>query len=161
MASGHRVYKRTVVLKIGGSIFREPEAYRKAARFIGRQLRAWTGARYVTVVSAQNGTTDAQQRVAKRIVRVPHARALDLFWATGELRSVALLTMHLPALDVRSVSMCMKQDCELRVPQTATTASNSTEPHRDKAARQIPYLTLRGGVDNGGRWLRFGPTSSD
>jgi aspartate kinase len=97
--------EKIIVLKIGGSIFTGPEAYRRAARFIRDRLHAVMDERYVTVVSAQNGTTDGHQRVANRIVRAPDARALDLLWATGELRSVALLTMHLHGLGISAVGL--------------------------------------------------------
>jgi aspartate kinase len=61
--------------------------------------------RYVVVVSAQDGTTDKLERTAKRIVSRPAGRALDLLWATGELRSVATLTMHLDRLGVSAVGL--------------------------------------------------------
>jgi aspartokinase len=97
--------QQIIILKIGGSIFTGAQAYEKAARFIRDRLRAAMGERYVTVVSAQNGTTDGQQRIAKRISRAPDTRALDLLWATGELRSVALLTIHLHGLGISAVGL--------------------------------------------------------
>jgi aspartate kinase len=57
------------------------------------------------VVSAQEGATDRFERAARKIVREPNARALDLLWATGELRSVALLALHLQALGVSAAAL--------------------------------------------------------
>jgi aspartate kinase len=45
------------------------------------------------------------ERRARRIVRKPAVRALDLLWSTGELRSVALLSLHLQELGVTSVGL--------------------------------------------------------
>jgi len=100
-----------VVVKLGGSVLSTPKAYGRAARFLLRRLRAGAGAhplggeRFVAVVSAQNGSTDTLERAARRAAPRPSNRALDLLWSTGEIRSVALLTLHLEALGVAAVGL--------------------------------------------------------
>jgi len=47
------------------------------------------------VVSGEYGHTDALAREASEIAATPDPAALDLLWSTGELRSVALLTLAL------------------------------------------------------------------
>lgn len=96
---------RPVVVKIGGSILLNAKAHRRVALFLQRRCQNARYERFVVVVSAQNGATDALERMARRIVRTPGTRALDLLWATGELRSVALLTLHLQALGISSVGL--------------------------------------------------------
>lgn len=93
------------VIKIGGSILKNAAAYRRAAVFVRNRYRATPDERLVVVVSAQQGTTDALERMAKQIVAGPRPSTLDLLWSTGELRSVALLTLQLQVLGVRATGL--------------------------------------------------------
>jgi aspartate kinase len=99
----HCESSRTVVLKLGGSVLTDAEAYRQAARFLVRRLHKCSQERFVVVVSARKGVTDELERIARKITSYPSQRTLDLLWATGELRSVALLTLHLEELGVAAV----------------------------------------------------------
>jgi aspartate kinase len=94
-----------VVVKLGGSVLTGVKAFRRAALFLKSRSEATPQDRYVVVVSAQKGLTDTLERRARNIVRTPGARALDLLWSTGELRSVALLSLHLQAVGVLSVGL--------------------------------------------------------
>lgn len=85
----------STVLKIGGSVLTGPSGYRQAAAFITRLTAS--GQRVVVVVSAEKGHTDALQDEARRFAPEPEQTLLDLLWSTGELRSVALLTLLLRA----------------------------------------------------------------
>jgi aspartate kinase len=91
---------RITVLKIGGSVLTGPQAYRRAAAYIGTRRCASPGERVVAVVSAELGVTDRLLATATEIVEKPDARALDLLWSTGETRSAALLALSLQALGV-------------------------------------------------------------
>ena len=93
------------VIKLGGSILVSPKAYRRAALFVRNTLAAAPSERLVVVVSAQEGTTDTLERSARAIVQLPTRAALDLLWSTGEIRSVALLAMHLQALGVAAAPL--------------------------------------------------------
>ncbi len=97
------------VIKIGGSILTGPAAYKRAAAFIRNRLDAAPDERLVAVVSAQKGATDSLEQTAKEIVATPRKQALDLLWSTGELRSVALLALHLQALDIRAIGVNVHQ----------------------------------------------------
>jgi aspartate kinase len=98
--------KQTIaVVKLGGSILANAESYSRAAAFLRERLSMSPGERYMVVVSAQNGTTDRLEKEARSITPAPDTRMLDLLWATGELRSVALLTMHLHALNVLATGL--------------------------------------------------------
>lgn len=96
---------QVVVVKIGGSILRDARAYAEAARFVECRLRAQANDRFVFVVSAEHGTTDALEETARAIAPVPSARSLDLLWSLGELRSVALLVLHLERRGVPAVDL--------------------------------------------------------
>ena len=96
---------RVVVIKLGGSVLVDDEAYRQAARFLVSRLHESSEERFLTVVSAQNGVTDELEKLARGITRYPNPRTVDLLWATGEMRSVALLTLHLEELGVRVVGL--------------------------------------------------------
>ena len=91
---------RITVLKIGGSILTGPQAYRRAAAYIGTRLCTSPGERIVAVVSAELGVTDRLLAMANEIVETPNARTLDLLWSTGETRSAALLALAVQALGV-------------------------------------------------------------
>src|SRR6266849_7782115 len=96
---------RVVVSKLGGSVLVDDEAYRQAARFLVSRLHESSEERFLTVVSAQNGVTDKLEKLARGITRYPNPRTVDLLWATGEMRSVALLTLHLEELGVTAVGL--------------------------------------------------------
>lgn len=95
--------KRIVVLKFGGSVLADEESYFRAARFLVRRLHKCSRERFVVVVSARKGVTDELERLARKITSYPNQRTLDLLWATGELRSVATLTLHLEEMGVAAV----------------------------------------------------------
>ena len=97
--------RRVVVIKLGGSVLVDDESYRQAARFLVRRLHRCAEERVVVVVSAREGLTNELEELACGITRHPNPRTLDLLWSTGELRSVALLTLHLEELGVRAVAL--------------------------------------------------------
>jgi len=103
------------VIKIGGSILTSSKTYRRAAIFIRNRHRASPSERLVVVVSAQEGTTDALERTARRIVNPPNPAALDLLWSTGELRSVSLLALHLQAFGISAAALNV-HEAGLRLP---------------------------------------------
>jgi aspartate kinase len=92
------------VVKIGGSVLSDRAAYTRVAANLKARLEADTDARLVVVVSAEFGHTDALLEEARSVSGEPDAAALDLLWSTGELRSVALLTMSLRAAGVRAAA---------------------------------------------------------
>src|SRR3954452_816946 len=97
------------VLKIGGSVFRDDPAYASAAGFLRDRLAATPDERLVVIVSAQYGATDALLAEATTIAGDPAQQALDLLWSTGELRSVALLALHLQRIGVSAVPFNVHQ----------------------------------------------------
>jgi aspartokinase len=103
--SARKRLEKLAVIKIGGSILTSAEAYRRAAIFVRNRHRASPEERLVVVVSAQVGATDALERSARRIANPPNPAALDLLWSTGELRSVALLALHLEALGISAAAL--------------------------------------------------------
>ena len=92
--------ERLSVLKIGGSVLRDDASYAAAARFLQTRLALNQDERLVVIVSAQYGTTDYLLAEAQIIANDPSQDALDLLWSTGELRSVALLALHLQKIGV-------------------------------------------------------------
>ena len=95
------------VLKIGGSVLTGLDAYRRAARFLREEVSR-THARIVAVVSAESGHTDALWREAASLsdaLDLADQDARDLLWCTGELRSVALLTLALRTIGVSATGL--------------------------------------------------------
>jgi aspartate kinase len=97
------------VLKIGGSVLRDEHSYGGAARFLQTRLALNQDERLVVIVSAQMGTTDDLLAEAQIVANEPSQDALDLLWSTGELRSVALLALHLQKLGVSAVPFNVHQ----------------------------------------------------
>jgi len=95
---------RLAIVKLGGSVLTGLAAYRQAASFLKSEGGdgAW---RLVAVVSAEYGHTDALAREASELAATPDPAALDLLWSTGELRSVALLTLALRAAGVSAAGL--------------------------------------------------------
>jgi aspartate kinase len=118
------------VVKIGGSVLTDSRAYRNAAAVIANRIAARPDERLIVVVSAQAGATDALLATARDIVDEPDARVLDLLWSTGEIRSVALLTLSLHALGVRAVAANVHQT---GLQSVDGTASVSVHPLRLRA----------------------------
>ena len=102
--SATEVAPRLAVVKLGGSVLTGLAAYQQAASFLRREGGdgAW---RLVAVVSAEYGHTDALAREAHDLAATPDPAALDLLWSTGELRSVALLTLALRAAGVSAAGL--------------------------------------------------------
>jgi aspartate kinase len=98
-------FRKTVVIKLGGSVLVDANSYGQASRFIVRRLHRCVEDRLVVVVSAQEGLTDDLERLARGITNHPNPRTLDLLWSTGEMRSVALLTLHLEKSGVSAIGL--------------------------------------------------------
>src|SRR3984957_11812467 len=105
------------VIKIGGSILTRAAAYRRGAELLGQKPAGNSGGSVVGGVSAQEGATDELERVAKKIHPEPNSAAQDLLWSTGEIRSVALLTLHLEAIGVRAAGLNI-HEAGLTLPKT-------------------------------------------
>lgn len=95
--------RNIVAIKLGGSVLTDENSYHEAARFLVRRLHKCSREKFVVVVSARKGVTDELERFARQVTSHPSQRTLDLLWSTGELRSVALLTLHLEELGVAAV----------------------------------------------------------
>jgi aspartate kinase len=97
------------VLKLGGSVLRDDRSYAEAARFLQTRLALNQDERLVVIVSAQYGTTDSLLAEAQAIASDPSPLTLDLLWSTGELRSVAVLALHLQKIGVSAVPFNVHQ----------------------------------------------------
>lgn len=97
--------RRVVVIKFGGSVLADDESYKQAARFLVRRLHKCSEERFVVVVSARKGFTDELERLARGVTGYPNPRTLDLLWSTGEMCSVAFLTLQLEELGVTAVGL--------------------------------------------------------
>jgi aspartate kinase len=95
------------VMKIGGSVLAGDGAYHQAAEWLAARLDASQHAPIVVVVSAEYGHTDRLLSEARAAAadRRPDQDALDLLWSTGEVRSVALLTLALRAVGVKATGL--------------------------------------------------------
>ncbi len=148
------------VLKIGGSILRDDRSYGEAARFLQTRLALNQDERLVVIVSAQFGTTDYLQAEARTIASDPSQTALDLLWSTGELRSVALLALHLQKIGVSAVPFNVHQTGLVADRATGT----SVRPLRLLAALAHARLVVVPGflgVSDGGAIASLGRGGSD
>jgi len=157
--------RRLSVVKLGGSILRNDRSYADAARFLHTRLTLNQDGRLVAIVSAQYRTTDGLEAEARTIASDPSPSALDLLWSTGELRSVALLALHLQKIGVSAVPFNVHQTglvadraAETSVRLATAVRANACElikdvagyhtadPHRDPGARQIHRLSVASAI---------------
>src|SRR5438046_10395810 len=109
------------VLKIGGSVLRDESSYAATAEFLCCRLAERPDERLVVIVSAQYGATDELLAEAEAIAAIPNSDALNLLWSTGELRSVARLTLHLQRLGVSAIPFNVHQTGLVADRMTGTT----------------------------------------
>lgn len=105
-----------VVIKIGGSVFTDRSAYTRCAAYLKRHLDAAPREKLIVVVSAEFGVTDRLQELARELCPAPDSATLDLLWSTGEVQSVAMLTLCLHAVGVSAVGLSV-HECGLRAPR--------------------------------------------
>lgn len=103
--NGHRL----AVIKLGGSVLTNLEAYRRCSTFLRDRVGDAPAERLIVVVSAEYGTTDALTALARELRPDPNPATLGLLWMTGELRSVAVLTLCLHDLSVDAVDLNVHQ----------------------------------------------------
>jgi aspartate kinase len=148
------------VLKLGGSVLRDTPSYAAAAQFLKARLSQHQDERLVVIVSAEHGTTDRLLAEAESIAGHPDQQALDLLWSTGELRSVALLTLHLQRLAVSAAAFNVHQTGLVADRATGTTV----RPLRllaALAAHRIAIVPGFLGVSAGGAVTSLGRGGSD
>jgi aspartate kinase len=166
MSEGALAGQPVAVIKIGGSILTNARAYRRAALFVRNRQKLSPGERLVVVVSAQKDSTDALEQDAKKITESPDPAALDILWSTGELRSVALLTLHLQALGVPAVAVNI-HEAGLTVPENerdAITGHVQIQPARLREFLQKHSIAIVPGffaIDAADRVVSLGRGGSD
>ena len=149
------------VLKIGGSVLRDDASYAATARFLQARLAQSDGEKLVVIVSAQHGHTDALLGEAQRIAGEPDGAALDLLWCTGELRSVALLSLHLQAAGVAAVPFNVHQTGLVACPDRINTAVRPLRLLAALASSRIVIVPGFLGVGPGGTFTSLGRGGSD
>lgn len=150
------------VLKIGGSVLRDAASYATAARFLAARLGAGgvPDEKLVVIVSARHGETDALLADARAVAGEPADAALDLLWSTGELRSVAMLALHLQAMGVSATPFNVHQTGLVACGTTGTTV----RPLRLLAALATSSIVIVPGflgVSPGGTIASLGRGGSD
>ena len=91
-----------IVQKYGGTSIASPERIKNVARRIARWKAQ--GHRLVVVVSAMAGETNRLLALAKEVQDHPHPRELDVMVSTGEQVAIALMSMALIDLGLKSRS---------------------------------------------------------
>jgi aspartate kinase len=159
---------RLSVLKLGGSVLRDDASYANAARFLQTRLALNQDERLVVIVSAQYGTTDYLLAEAQIIANEPSETALDLLWSTGELRSVAILALHLQKIGVSAAPFNVHQTGLIACPEQSRGADplngTSVRPLRLLAAlahARIVIVPGFFGVSAGGAITSLGRGGSD
>jgi len=92
-----------VVMKFGGSSVENIDKMKNVAKKI--EEKVYSGVRPVVVLSAMGDTTDKLINMAKKASDNPDSRELDLLLSTGEIQSVALMTMILKDKGYNAISI--------------------------------------------------------
>ena len=149
------------VLKIGGSVLRDAASYAATAAFLESRLAERPDEKLVVIVSAQYGQTDALLAEAAAVAGDPDPTALDLLWCTGELRSVALLTLHLQTLGVAATPFNVHQTGLVASPERAGTTVRPLRLLAALASCRIVIVPGFLGVSPGGTIASLGRGGSD
>lgn len=148
------------VLKVGGSVLRDAASYARVARFLRDRLVERGDEQLVVIVSAEHGATDDLLAEAQAIAADPADNALDLLWSTGELRSVARLTLHLQELGVSAIPFNVHQT-GLVADRVTGTAVRPLRLLAALAASRIVIVPGFLGVSAGGTITSLGRGGSD
>ncbi|MCS7184854.1 MAG: aspartate kinase [bacterium] len=95
-------HKSIIVLKFGGSSVKDAQRFKSVAQRIKLYTHKY---KVVVVVSAPGDLTDELIKMANEITPKPVPRELDMLLATGEQISIALLTMALRDIGVKTISL--------------------------------------------------------
>jgi len=112
------------------------------------------------VVSARKGITDQLEQLARDTTLYPNPRTLDLLWSTGEMHSVALLTLHLEELGVSAVGLNI-HETGLRLNGTEEIAFIQTEIEGVIGEHSVVVVPGFFGTHNGGAIRSLGRGGSD
>ncbi len=98
---------KLIVQKYGGKSLKSPQKIHAVAERIKAKTNA--GFSLVVVVSAMGQMTNHLIRLAKRVVRIPQQRELDMLVTVGERISMSLLAMALEERGVNAISLTGSQ----------------------------------------------------
>lgn len=152
--------KRVVVIKLGGSVLVDDNSYQNAARFLVRRLQTRNEERLVVVASARKGITNESERNARGTTLYPNPRTLDLLWSTGELHSVALLTLHLEELGASTLGLNI-HETGLRLNGSEEVAFLRHEVEEASGGHSAVVVPGFFGTHKGGSILSLGRGGSD
>ncbi|MDI3472497.1 MAG: bifunctional aspartokinase / homoserine dehydrogenase 1 [Thermotogaceae bacterium] len=96
-----------VVMKFGGASVEDISKMKSVARKIEEKIK--TGVKPVVVLSAMGDTTDNLIEMAKKASKNPDPRELDLLLSTGEIQSVALMSLILKDFGYKAISLTGEQ----------------------------------------------------
>lgn len=96
-----------VVMKFGGASVENIPKMKNVAKKIEEKVKI--GVKPVVVLSAMGDTTDNLIEMAKKASNNPDPRELDLLLSTGEIQSVALMSMILKDLGYKAISVTGEQ----------------------------------------------------
>jgi aspartate kinase len=152
-----------VVMKFGGTSVGSVERILNTADKAIREQKA--GHKVVLVVSAMSGETDALLKLAKQVNARPPAREMDMLWATGEQKSVALVAMAIQAKGAKSISLTGQQ-CGIKTDHFHTRAKIKdiidAERVKEALARgEIPVVAGFQGINANGDITTLGRGASD
>ncbi len=91
-----------IVMKFGGSSVATPEKIKNVAERVMQKAKK---SRVVVVVSAPGDMTDDLIEKAKSIADTPDLREMDLLLSTGEIQSIALLTIAIKSKGFDAISL--------------------------------------------------------
>ena len=150
------------VQKFGGSSVADIERIRRVANIIAETKAV--GNEVVAVLSAAGDTTDELTERASEISRAPAARELDALLSTGELQSVALMSMQLQEQGVDAVSLSGRQAGIFTDPNHGSAVISNINTARIKnelSKGKVVIVAGFQGIDDSGDITTLGRGGSD
>jgi len=151
-----------IVWKLGGSILRGSRDYERCADRLAVALQADPTTRIVAVVSARYGVTNRLLRQASRVAKDTASPEVDLLLATGELQSVAQLSMRLRRRGVNCVGLT-PDEIGLRIDATSDHGFTVDPAFVQRRFDDHSVIVVPGfvGTRSGGGWGTLGRGGSD
>ncbi|MFM8316142.1 MAG: aspartate kinase [Deltaproteobacteria bacterium] len=117
-----------VVQKYGGSSLATPKHIQNAAQRISALKKS--GSDVVVVASAMGHTTDHLLKLARKTVKVPPSREVDMLLTAGERISMSLLSMALQDLGIPAISFTGSQSGIITTNDHTEAKIIDIRPHR-------------------------------
>ncbi len=118
---------RIAILRINAPALSRTRPYTRIALLVRDRCQAAPYERFVVVLSIKEAPDRIVPSAFRRFARVPSSRTLNLLYAAGELRSVALLSLELERLGISAAGLNHSESGIFCAEDSSNSATNKVE----------------------------------